>query len=285
LALLIWLGLAGAASPQSLAVLPNALTQFVDANGAPLAGGRVFFYVPGTTTPSPTWLDPFQTTLNSNPVILDSAGRAAIFGSGLYRQVLQDQFGNVVWDQLTLSSAVPPGSGTGVFLYQNSPTIISPTLTGFPTAPTQAPGDTSNAIATDAFVAAAIAAIVPPTNAVPSKAIMGFNLGICPAGWVPADGSGGTLDLRGVVARGLDNGRGADTSGTGLGGFENDQFQSHQHSSEGGYFLTLTGGTFIGGASPITTFDTKSQTGGPSSGRSGSETRGKATVVLYCEKS
>lgn len=84
-------------------LVPNAQQQFTDQNGAPLAGGFVFMYVPGTTTPATTWTDPDLSAPNTNPIILDSAGRCQIWGSGpaSYRQVVQDSFGNLVWDQIT----------------------------------------------------------------------------------------------------------------------------------------------------------------------------------------
>lgn len=83
------------------ALLPNGKQTFVDANGLPLAGGSVFFYIPATTTPKVTWSDPGEVVPNANPVVLDSAGRAIIYGSGDYRQVVKDVFGNTVWDALT----------------------------------------------------------------------------------------------------------------------------------------------------------------------------------------
>lgn len=86
------------------ALLPNAKQFFVDANGAPLAGGTVAFYVPGTTVPKDTWQDAAGTILNTNPVILDSSGRAVIYGSGSYRQIVKDSLGNTIWDQNTASS-------------------------------------------------------------------------------------------------------------------------------------------------------------------------------------
>jgi hypothetical protein len=82
-------------------ILPTGETQFLDANGDPLAAGTVTFYIPGTTTPKDTWQNAAQSILNSNPVTLDAAGRAIIYGSGAYRQVVKDQFGNLIWDQDT----------------------------------------------------------------------------------------------------------------------------------------------------------------------------------------
>ncbi|MGV0879430.1 hypothetical protein V6767_20045 [Martelella sp. FLE1502] len=82
-------------------ILPEAKTTFFDSNGQPLAGGKVYFYIPNTTTPKDTWQDQEQTILNTNPVELDSAGRAIIFGSGSYRQIVKDVFGNVIWDKVT----------------------------------------------------------------------------------------------------------------------------------------------------------------------------------------
>jgi hypothetical protein len=66
-----------------------------------LAGGSVAFYVPNTSTFKQTWKDAAQTQLNQNPVPLDANGCAVIYGSGIYRQVLQDSLGNIVWDKPT----------------------------------------------------------------------------------------------------------------------------------------------------------------------------------------
>lgn len=82
-------------------LLPPAKSQFFDALGNPLAGGSVAFFIPGTTTPSNTWQDAGQTTLNTNPIILDSAGEALIYGNGSYRQIVKDSLGNTIWDQIT----------------------------------------------------------------------------------------------------------------------------------------------------------------------------------------
>lgn len=82
-------------------LLPNAKQQFLDDEGNPLVDGLVYFYVPSSSTPKNTWQDAAQSTLNTNPVQLDSAGEALIYGVGAYRQVVYDSLGNLIWDAVT----------------------------------------------------------------------------------------------------------------------------------------------------------------------------------------
>ena len=49
--------------------------QFFDNNGAPLAGGLIYTYEAGTTTPQATYTTSAGTTAHTNPIVLDSAGR------------------------------------------------------------------------------------------------------------------------------------------------------------------------------------------------------------------
>lgn len=53
----------------------NPVSQYLSDNVTALAGGKLYFYVSGTTTPQNTYSDSGLTTPNSNPVLLDSAGR------------------------------------------------------------------------------------------------------------------------------------------------------------------------------------------------------------------
>ena len=87
-------------------VLPPAMQQFTDSNGVPLAGGAIYLYVPGTTTAKTSWKDTTELVPNTQPIVLDSAGRAIIWGSGLYREVLLDVNGNTIWDQLTCAGVI-----------------------------------------------------------------------------------------------------------------------------------------------------------------------------------
>jgi hypothetical protein len=82
--------------------LPPGQWQFCDQNGVPYAGGSVTHYYPGGTAPKDTYQDSAATILNDNPITLDSAGRATIFGIGEYRQILKDSLGNTIWDSDTV---------------------------------------------------------------------------------------------------------------------------------------------------------------------------------------
>jgi hypothetical protein len=49
--------------------------QFFDDSGVPLAGGKIYSYEAGTTTPATTYIDNTAVNANTNPIILNSAGR------------------------------------------------------------------------------------------------------------------------------------------------------------------------------------------------------------------
>lgn len=58
-----------------LSPLAGAGWQFFTNNGVPLAGGKLYTYAAGTTTPATTYTSSSGLTANANPVVLDSAGR------------------------------------------------------------------------------------------------------------------------------------------------------------------------------------------------------------------
>lgn len=63
--------------------------QFFDDTGAPLAGGKLYTYAAGTSTPKATYTDASGSTPNANPVVLDAAGRATVFLTGSYKFTLK----------------------------------------------------------------------------------------------------------------------------------------------------------------------------------------------------
>lgn len=97
-----------------VSLLPNAVQQFFSNDGKPLTKGTVTTYTAGTSTLKQTWRDSTGTTLNSNPITLDGGGKAIIYGTGTYRQVVKDKLGNLIWDGVTA-----PGGGGG-----STPTLV-----------------------------------------------------------------------------------------------------------------------------------------------------------------
>lgn len=59
----------------SLSLFAGAGQQFFTNNGVPLAGGLVYTYAAGTTTPQATYTSNTGGTAQANPIVLDSAGR------------------------------------------------------------------------------------------------------------------------------------------------------------------------------------------------------------------
>lgn len=59
----------------SISLFAGAGWQFFDNNGIPLSGGLIYTYAAGTTTPQTTYTTSAGNIANSNPIVLDSAGR------------------------------------------------------------------------------------------------------------------------------------------------------------------------------------------------------------------
>lgn len=107
----------------------NGRQQFIDINGRPLVAGTVGMYIPSTLIPKNTWQDAGQTILNTNPIELDSRGQADIWGGGLYRQIVHDEAGNLIWDVVTSAAGggIGPGGITRTITVADSPYTMQPT--------------------------------------------------------------------------------------------------------------------------------------------------------------
>lgn len=107
-------------------VTPTAKTQFIDAAGAPLAGGKLYTYAAGTTTPQASYTDSTGATANSNPVILDSRGEANVWlGEAVYKFKLTDANDVEIWTVDYISAPT---------------TALSPVLSGNVTISTDSSG-------------------------------------------------------------------------------------------------------------------------------------------------
>lgn len=86
--------------------------QWEDGNGAPLAGGKLYFYAAGTTTPQATYSDEALAVPNPNPVVLNSQGYSGdiwVPAGSSYKVVLKTAADVEVW---TVDPWEPPGAGS-----------------------------------------------------------------------------------------------------------------------------------------------------------------------------
>jgi len=98
----------------SVLLLPP-IFQFFDDNGDPLAGGKIYTYAAGTTTPLATYTSNVGNIAAPNPIQLDAAGRpesgsGAIWGEGAYKFIVFDannvQVGDVLDNVVSFNSLV-----------------------------------------------------------------------------------------------------------------------------------------------------------------------------------
>ena len=92
----------------NILLAPAPVFRAFSSTGQPLAGGKLYTYAAGTTTPLATYTDSTGGTPNANPVVLDSTGTANIWLTrAAYKFVLTDSNGVTQWtvDQI---NAQPP---------------------------------------------------------------------------------------------------------------------------------------------------------------------------------
>lgn len=78
--------------------MPQMRAKFTNKLGLPLSGGKVYTYEPNTNIHKRTWRDVDKSVENTNPIQLDAAGEADIYGVGFYRVVVKDFFGLTIYD-------------------------------------------------------------------------------------------------------------------------------------------------------------------------------------------
>lgn len=116
--------------PVNLSPVAGAAQQFFSNSGVPLSGGLLYTYAAGTTTPLATYTTASGATANSNPIVLNSAGRLDnevwLTSSLAYKFVLKDSSDVTIatYDDipgigsvsgLTSGSSILYGNGSGGF--------------------------------------------------------------------------------------------------------------------------------------------------------------------------
>jgi hypothetical protein len=118
----------------NLSPLGGAGAQFFSNNGVPLAGGLLYTYSAGTSTPATAYTSSPGNTALANPIILDAAGRVPTGEIWLtdgvsYKFVLKDATNALIatWDNLTgiNSNFIPYAQQKQTFTATQGQTVIT----------------------------------------------------------------------------------------------------------------------------------------------------------------
>ena len=98
----------------NISAFAGAGAQFLTDNGDPLTGGLLYVYTAGTTTPATTWTSNSGSVANTNPIVLDAAGRTPA----------------EIWvnSGVTYKFILKTSAGVLVGTYDNIPAIDDPTV-------------------------------------------------------------------------------------------------------------------------------------------------------------
>ena len=157
----------------NLSPFAGAGWQFFDNSGVILSGGLLYTYAAGTTTPQATYTSSSGATANSNPIVLNSAGRVSgeiwLTSTLTYKFVLKTSTGTTIGTYDNISS-VQSTVAADIAALQTADTtfalkgantditsLASPALAGA-TATTQTAGNNTTKVATTAFVTTAVLA-------------------------------------------------------------------------------------------------------------------------------
>jgi microcystin-dependent protein len=203
--------------------------QFTTTAGAPLIGGKVYTYAAGTTTPLASYTDNTGATANTNPVILDTRGEAAIWLSpASYKFVLKDSNDVTIWTSDNLGGL-----------------NISPAFTGVPTAPTATGGTNTTQIATTAFVQLSATAAIPVGGII----LWSGSVATIPAGWLLCNGAYSTPNLADRFIIGAGNTYAPDAAGGSADAIvpshthtATDSGHSHSYTAPSGYLQPQANG-------------------------------------------
>lgn len=125
----------------NFSLMPPPKQQFLNSQGAPLVGGKVYTYAAGTTNPKATYTDSAGKAQQQNPIPLNARGEPAapIFWSGNYRVDLYDAAGNLVYtvdnyNTDAWANSLGAAAGAGLVGYQpgngGAPTTLETALHG-----------------------------------------------------------------------------------------------------------------------------------------------------------
>ena len=141
----------------SLSLYAGAGAQFFDNNGVPLAGGLIYVYDAGTTTPAATYTSSAASTNNTNPIVLDSAGRTPaqiwLTAGASYKFVLQTSTGVLIKTDDNIFASYELNKVVGVTVGQGGNQIATNVAVGNTALDSNTTGTNNTAAGFDALTA------------------------------------------------------------------------------------------------------------------------------------
>jgi len=141
----------------SLSLYAGAGAQFFDNNGVPLNGGLIYTYDAGTTTPASTFTDSSGVTNNTNPIVLDSAGRTPaqiwLTAGAAYKFILQTSTGVTIKTDDNIYASYELTKEVGVTVGQGGNQIATNVAVGNTALDSNTTGTNNTAVGYDAMTA------------------------------------------------------------------------------------------------------------------------------------
>lgn len=141
----------------SLSLYAGAGAQFFDNNGVPLNGGLIYTYDAGTTTPATTFTDSSGATNNTNPIVLDSAGRTPaqiwLTAGASYKFILQTSTGVTIKTDDNIYASYELTKEVGVTVGQGGNQITTNVAVGNTALDSNTTGTNNTAVGYDAMTA------------------------------------------------------------------------------------------------------------------------------------
>lgn len=196
----------------NLSAFAGAGAQFFDDNGNPLVGGKLYTYVAGSTTPKATYTTGTGAFANSNPIILDAAGRTSneiwLEVGTQYKFILKTSTDILIGTYDTIPSINDPFSVNSLLSNVTGTNAIAATAT--PTLTAYAAGQTYSFIAANSNTAAATLSIDGLTaKSITKNGTAALSAGDIQAGkltWVEYDGATFQLINNNVYGGSIENG-------------------------------------------------------------------------------
>jgi hypothetical protein len=190
------------ATVYTVAVTPK-FKAFEPGTGNPLASGKLYTYLPGTTTLTNTYKDYAGATVNTNPVILDANGECDLFYNGYLKLSLYDASNVLVWTKDNIPYGPFPRYYSSAAFTDNLTLYSADLITRGPWVDVRAFGTIDNAVTQ--IGSAKRRLIITNAQTVTDNLTVPTNIAVVIDGGSLAISAGATLTVSYLFGQGADN--------------------------------------------------------------------------------